>query len=305
MLVIGSRAAQHHGLMLERKPKDWDLICTPAQYHKFVKKNSSRIIKDEELSHNKRHIILSENKGCPLSGHLEFEFAIRGNSSEDILGLRDHQSKKQGLFYARPSVLLLLKESHKYKKNSPFFKKTMDDIHYLRTRGNVEGLSSILKKREQETYTYQHPKLNQKKKDFFNTEGVNYKFDHDSIHRAVARFDEPCYNYFKKDKAEVFCSKSKFFDLDEEYKLGSVVEESIVLALERCLVPFKFTTHPNKAFLMALEKVCTSISSGWWREYAWENYYQALDLYESEYESYVDKFMEGLYNGTILKHKEV
>lgn len=36
-----------------------------------------------------------------------------------------------------------------------------------------------------------------------------------------------------------------------------------------------------KAAEEALEKVCTSISSGWWREYAWEHYDAVIGFWKS------------------------
>jgi hypothetical protein len=43
-------------------------------------------------------------------------------------------------------------------------------------------------------------------------------------------------------------------------------------------------------------KVCTSITSGWFREFAWENYDNVLDLYN-------DKYVEIFFNK--VENKEV
>ncbi len=83
--------------------------------------------------------------------------------------------------------------------------------------------------------------------------------------------------------------------LDYETKLWSVVEEAYVLAIERSQVPYP-TTDPRKSFLMALEKVCTSITSGWWREFAWENYYDALGKFDP---NYMAKFRRGVNEGIV------
>lgn len=63
----------------------------------------------------------------------------------------------------------------------------------------------------------------------------------------------------------------------EDIRLASVYEESAVLALERAILPSG--TDPDIAFRIALEKVCTSIASGWWRDYAWENYHKVMQMY--------------------------
>jgi hypothetical protein len=50
------------------------------------------------------------------------------------------------------------------------------------------------------------------------------------------------------------------------------------------------------SFLKALEKVCTSITSGWWREFAWENYEAALAMHDR---NYVDRFWKAVEAGTV------
>ena len=43
--------------------------------------------------------------------------------------------------------------------------------------------------------------------------------------------------------------------------------------------------------MMALEKVCTSITSGWFREYAWENYHRVVHMYKTlGVNDYIDRF---------------
>ena len=112
---------------------------------------------------------------------------------------------------------------------------------------------------------------------------MKYTYDHDAIHRAVAYLEQPAYTYYKDDQAEVFCSKDKFFALRPEKRLYGVAEEAYVLALERSLIPHPGVLTPRKAFEMALMKVCTSITSGWFREFAWENYYDVVRIYNPDY----------------------
>jgi hypothetical protein len=188
--------------------------------------------------------------------------------------------------------LYALKMSHRYLRNSPHFLKTMRDIQAIRKFAKESNydlhfdpkLKEWFKKREKETYWYKHPSLKQNKKDFFNGDGVTYVYDHDSIHEAVKHLDEPAYNKFKVDTAEVECSKEKFFSLPMDTQLYSVLEEVQVLALERSQIPFKDKgIDPRWSFNKAHEKVCTSITSGWWREFAWEHYDMVQDMYEPDY----------------------
>jgi hypothetical protein len=47
-------------------------------------------------------------------------------------------------------------------------------------------------------------------------------------------------------------------------------------------------------------KCCTSIASGFWREYAYENYFKVLNLYS---DSYLDRFKYGLQSGIVKPFK--
>lgn len=184
----------------------------------------------------------------------------------------------------------------------------MNDIRLLRTLRTlgsnvVPELSEWFKQRESETYYYQHPNLNRSKSEFFDTEGVVYAYDHDTIHEAIAVLDHPAYTYFKPVDSEVYCSKEMFESLDENTKLLAVIEESCVLSLERSIIPYGFKDNSREMFLFALQKVCTSITSGWFREYAWENYNQAVELYDQlDSQSanwYYSKFVTALILGKI------
>ena len=75
----------------------------------------------------------------------------------------------------------------------------------------------------------------------------------------------------------------------------------MVLALERHQIPNDFRPHPKKSFDMALMKVCTSITSGWFREWAWENYDQVQGLFNP---AYVDWFKAGVEDGTVKLMEE-
>jgi hypothetical protein len=180
------------------------------------------------------------------------------------------------------NVLYMLKMSHRYKKNSPHFLKTMRDIQKMRAAGAFiqSDHFDFFKKRRDATYWYEHPNLNRTKEEFFNPDDSFYVYDHDSIHEAVAIDGAPAYTKYAVEGAEVLSSKQKFFEASHEVRIAGVYEETCVLALERSQIPndFKRVT-PEWSFKKALEKVCTSITSGWFREFAWEHYDEVLELY--------------------------
>jgi hypothetical protein len=174
----------------------------------------------------------------------------------------------------------------------------MNDIKTLRKYITPDAeliiQSDWFKQREEETYLYKHPKLDVSKKDFF-TDDVPYIYDHDSLHKAVALEETPAYTKYMKDGSEVMTCKDKFFSLDHKTRLYGVYEEVCVLSLERSQLNYGLGKldgpTPRWSFLKALEKVCTSITSGYFREWAWESYDNVVELYESLGErDYIDRF---------------
>lgn len=233
----------------------------------------------------------------------EVELAWAGSLSEELLNIIVNDPKsinEDSLHYAHFEVLYMLKMSHRFKKNSPHFLKTMEDIHQFREITNSNkihpDLLDFFKRREAATYDYSHPKLNVEKNDFFNSNFI-YTYDHDSIHEAIKHLEYPAYTYFKPENSDVMCDKDMFFASSKEIRQYAVLEEAYVLALERSYIPYKGSIWPGKSFDIALEKVCTSITSGWFREYAWENYYKISSM--SDY-SFITKFNDALKNGKIL-----
>lgn len=203
--------------------------------------------------------------------------------------------------FATPELSLLLKHSHKYKKDSSHFLKTMRDIQYLEGRGVTipEAWIPFLKEREKDTYNYSLPNLMQGKDSFFDSDvtGVIQVYDHDSVHEAVKIGYKPAYKHFIK--GDVWCDKEMFEDCSEDIKLYAVIEEALVLAIERSQVPYP-STDAKKSFEIALMKVCTSITSGWFREYAWNNYDKVVTLYNEFGYKYMDVFRSACLNNKVL-----
>lgn len=306
MLVIGSMAMSFHGVLPDgRKVRDADYIGTMEEFQAFRVQMADLIARCVPQSEKSFHIKLKSGF------NVEFEIAHPGSSGMALLEITEAVDYAR---YADLGTLLALKLSHRYRRNSPHFLKTMRDIQHLRNLGvNIRPeLEVWLPHRERETYVYSHPKLDVTSKEFFTGDGVNYVYDHDSIHLAVALTElpksgaelrvsdldwslTPAYTFYMKDGSEVMTSKEKFFAVHEQIRLYGVYEESCVLALERSQIPHGLGKEggptPRWSFCKALEKVCTSITSGWFREYAWENYDKVMALYESLGESdYIDRF---------------
>jgi hypothetical protein len=290
-MLVGSKALIDLGYNLNREPKDIDMILSWEDF-KILQKKSTNVKACYPLNDSKW--VIKHLDGTIV----ECEIAWEGSTGESLI----HLCKANSL---RPlDIAYTLKMSHRYLKDSPHFLKTMGDIKLFRQLGAKIPLclKDWLVVREKETYHYQHPSLNRDKTDFFNTEGVVYTYDHDSIHEAVKLFDNPAYSYFKPEDKEVWCSKDMFFSCSEDVRIAAVFEESSVLAIERSLVPFDDWDKEPWAFKKALEKVCTSITSGWFREYAWENYDLVLEMKRQLGDDFLKKkFDLGIANKQIIK----
>lgn len=297
MILIGSRALALRAprALGGREPKDFDFIGSRADWGQLVAKYHP--IREWEISQKKRAMELDGGTIC------EIELVERSPSGAAFAEIVESDARSTATnFGLVPSLNLLfaLKHSHRHLKNSPHFWKTLLDYHRMKDLGATipEEHRAWLKLREKETYTYAHPKLNQDKKSFFADDNIKYVYDHDTIHEAVAIGDRPAYRYYMKDGAEVQSDKAKFFACPREVQINSVLEESAVLAIERSLVPFPGHWSTKKAWHFAFSKVCTSIASGWWRAFAYDN---AIEILQAFRDDYWQRFERGLEAGLVKR----
>jgi len=293
ILLIGSSAAQLH--MDTRDPVDTDLIMEMGDLLDFVERNNveaAPVSKTRFVGHWAGDIVEME-VAWPGSSAAELLDIVRGDIIE-VMG--------QKLFLPTLDWLYTIKMSHRFLKNSPHFLKTMQDIYAMRKAGAKIADREWLALREAETYTKARPNLNVTSETFFSEGSQRFTYDHDSVHRAMATMTEgPAYLRYKSDDKEVWCDQEKWKATPEYIKRYGVVEECYVLAIERSLVPFPGKLSPQEAFIMALEKVCTSITSGWFREYAWEHY---DDILETASPRYFDIFKDKVAKGTVQLSSE-
>lgn len=310
--IIGSRALElmRPGL-LGRVPVDVDGVGTFDAVNDLFRTQRGRFASVMPSGGGKKMVGIPAGKRHPmdvLAGPWEFEVAWSDSTGAALLDIikEDPETERHPVLpsVVVPSldVLYTIKLSHRYLRNSPHFHKTMEDIRKMRAAGAVvpERCRDWLKAREKATYNYAHPNLNQDKKGFFSGDMIQYVYDHDNIHEVVALGERPAYTYFKKDDSQVAVDRAKWDLLPESVKLASVVEESYVLALERSQIPHPGVLTAFQSFQVALGKVCTSITSGWWREYAWEHYNEALALYD---DTYVARFWDAVKHGQVKAHQ--
>jgi hypothetical protein len=296
MILIGSRALMLRApQLLMRKPQDFDFVCTMPEFEAWFADNKDKLNPKKVYPENNKMIVEG-------SSNCEFEIVAPNTSSAMLVELVKADAIETS-FGLVPSLdmLFAIKASHKYLKNSPHFWKTLADYHILKRAGAKvrPEYEAFFKLRQKETYTYAHPKLNQNKDGFFADDNIKYVYDHDTIHQSVAMFDGiPAYTRYMKDGAEVQCDKAKFFACPREIQLAGVVEEAAVLAIERSLVAHPGIWTPKFAWRFALSKVCSSITSGWFREFAYESAFDVLRLYP---ENYWEKFQKDVESGLVKK----
>lgn len=301
IILVGSLAINRHIPDFRSNPVDVDMIVSLQDLGNvlsFIPHEKVISFEPSRKNPNKFHAVVIQDGN---KKHVEIEITEHRESGKLI---HDYVTKHtvpdiHGVYIASPDVLYMMKLSHRYVKNSPHFIKTMDDILKFREHGISlnEDLKAILKVREKETYVQKKYALNTDKDNFF-VDNVPYIYDHDTIHVAVARGEYPAYKDFQKPGEEVMCSKEMFEALPFNRKMDAVIEESSVLALERSIIPFK--TNPLSAYTRALRAVCTGTTGGWFREFAWDHYYEALDAFD---DGFVNKFNLALNNGDILPYK--
>jgi hypothetical protein len=296
--------------------RDLDIIGTYDDVVAFIKENHNVLSIVPADSGNK---IIARVVPATLYGYkytiIEAEIAWMDSNAEEFMNLvMDSADSVQRvndfeMWIPNLHAIYAMKMSHRFLRNSPHFVKTMLDIKQIRQMLDISKEEVFLrgadttilphyrgwyKRRVEETYTYSHPKLNVDKTSFF-TDDVPYKYDHDSIHEAVKFGEHPAYKGMLDGPVKV--SVDLWMRMPNDQRLACVIEESMVLALERSIIPYGDKGDNGKiAYLTALQKVCTSITSGWFREFAWENYELCVEMFPPNYISW---FRGGLANGTV------
>jgi hypothetical protein len=183
------------------------------------------------------------------------------------------------------SILERLKKSHIYWPIH--FQKHIEHLHELRRLMLLDASSKVdaalldrfFKTRLGETEQMhgipgEHIRMNQSNEDFLDKEGlltVRKMIPHDDIHELVKFGSVPMYTRIKKDQSKAACDQKLFEALSLEERVQDVQEEGMVLALERYLL-LRRLHDPEEAYRRALERICTTITKGWFREFAIDHY---------------------------------
>ena len=140
-----------------------------------------------------------------------------------------------------------------------------------------------------------HPKLNQSVDDFFD-DAVTKVYNHDYLHQLYAYEERPMYTKLQTDKESAWCSPDLWRLLSYNQKLQCVAEEAYVIATERFLVP-KDWNYPSKlAYMKSIDKICTSLCSGYFRDFAIEEHPKLIQMFDASRVTAVKYILEKEFN---------
>ncbi len=199
------------------------------------------------------------------------------------------------LHVVHPIGLAIIKRSHLWRSLS--FGKHITHYHkYLRrfTKEFSQHDIDVLARRTKmtmEAYPQQGPNLRQPVEEFF-TDAVTKKFSHDWLHELYAFTDRPIYTKMQRDPSTAWCEKDMWDEFTHTQKMYAVAEEALVIATERFLVPNDFNFPAKLAYHKAVEKICTTLCKGWFRDFAIDNYPQALAMFDAKKVSKVKSILE-------------
>lgn len=263
MILIGSRALKYWYPDLQlREGADWDIIDSASYYSR----GDFRV----EV-HPERH----------LNNERVFDFMKYDDSgSLDGPGWVELPDGRE-VSVAPLNVLAAIKRSHLWR-DYQWDKHITHYNKYLRQHLD-DSVQDFLKERTKltkEAYPQGNPSLNQSNEDFFD-DAVAKVYDHDFIHELAAYYDQPLYTRLKRDDSKAWCEKDLWEALSLEDKQKCVAEECYVIATERFLVRNNWNYSYKGAYLTALKKVCTTLTSGWFRDFAIDNHPEIMALFDA------------------------
>lgn len=310
MLVIGSTALslffKERGFSF-REPVDLDVMCSLEEMKELARQAGLGLTQIADYKWTAKDTL----------GPIEFEIFeqsesarlyneyVRSNFTEPELTSNPLGTKIRAVI-APLEVLYSIKMSHRHYPRS--WKKHIEDLMRMRPFVGVDSLLGITLVREKETAVREGklktPSLNKSAAEFFDDNVSNRTFVHDRIHEIMAHQPRPMFEYIKKDVDKVACSKEKFWALPTEDRIRCVLEEAYVIALERCVIPMLFESgkpvSAGDAFDWAIMRICTTLTSGWFREFATLSY---DDIMRRRDPQYVEKFLRAYEDGRIKKIK--
>lgn len=318
VLVIGSNAINQHFTF--RQSNDIDMIGHVEDFFEVVSQQHMTIVK---LGKTKGVAKTTTGKFC------EYQFVDFGGVYSTIywFALDVGNVKNFSLFgddntnFVYPSLefLLSLKMTHRFK-DSVHFEKTRNDILQL-MRCGISPMKNEVFDEIETAFLTKPVKLSESAENFFRKTDKFYQANHDDIHQSILGVDllgeynkKPAYMSILGDDAEVYCDPKKWLELDFNTKCKCAVEEACTLAIERIFIPKNGldsclngtcdvggATEVAEMFETSLRKLCTRITSGRFRTFAWTNLDAIRGTYRQSYKNYISNFIAACVNGKVRR----
>jgi hypothetical protein len=280
-LLVGSRAANFHFPGF-RRPHDWDFIMPLRGIYQFTVDFADRI----EYLHTKNEWKF----GGKLKTGQRFEIEVADYNPSAMM-LWDRQCEFQETVLTEfipikarvvsPAYLGMMKRSHLHW--NVHWDKSIRDYHRLKARATnhivgepeLEFYRARLQENEAK-WGKPQTNLNVSNDAFFDrSKKIGRKFEHDQLHEAVKYYDVPLYQSCKRDQSKANLDRTIFDQWDQTRQERLVREEAMVIALERKIIPQMLGDDPSDvqaAYSYALRRICTNLTSGWFRQFAIENW---------------------------------
>ncbi|CAM6054480.1 unnamed protein product [Sphagnum tenellum] len=286
-----------------RQPKDWDAVASIETIKRWSDACSDQIISLIPGSERKLK--------CKMVDGTAIEFELIGEPSTQILcdlAQNFWETDFPGgtiALAATPMVLYLTKRSH--IQWAIHWQKNIRDLHWLKAR-SLDWLKARNLEPSETEMAYYAARLSEHKtrfKDrtaklamtneaFFakSAKAVGRVIEHDRLHEIVAYGDRPLFEKFKTDLSLAILDKNLFNQASLIDQLRLVREETMVIALERYIIP----ALPNiidieGAYGKALQRICTTLTSGWFRDFAIDHWSE-IQKPDKDFVSEVIRFFE-------------
>lgn len=321
MILIGSQAAKHYNIDLKRRvdEHEYDIIGNMDDVNLFVDKGYSKHespIFPGKFKLTKGKVRIEFDATDNLSNQLLFEDVI-GYSTTEIL-------ENIEVVIPDVQVLYLIKRAH--ANFAVHFEKTFHDLRILSEAALIDefepidyvsGRSVIFslcpeliaiyaarhnEAKERFGKIQERIKLNKTNEDFFRG-GANLRtFEHDDVHKAVAKFpDFPMFMRCKWDLTLAKIDRDLFERLDPKMKIWMVMEESMVIGIERAgfdatKVPSsEFPRQAQKLYRQGLTKLTKDLCKGWFQDFILDN---VMSLDKPDWD-YLNQFEAALQAGKV------
>lgn len=257
--LIGSKALEYWGLG-SYPDSDYDIVCDPKGMG-FWKTVAPKVECHDINDLNNREI-------C------ERYFDVYANVSYD----------NDVLFIVSLEGLAAIKRSHLFRDYK--WDKHITQYHKLLKSHMTDEAYNFAMDRKRltiEKFKITNPKLNQSNSEFFD-DAVTKKYDHDMLHEMVAYYDRPLYTRLKhEDKTNLaWCERDLWNELPYEDKVKCAAEETFVIAAERFMIPNDWNYPAKRAWYNATKKLCTTLTSGWFRDFSIDNFEQIYNMFDED-----------------------